>query len=117
MANHNETGFLGETLAQQYFTQNGYTLLHQNWRYRHWEVDLIASKNDILHFIEIKTRKTRQFGFPEESVDKKKIQYLKNAAREFLHQNPQWQKIQFDILSIFITKNKLADYFLIEDIN
>ena len=116
MAVHNTTGSFGEGLAANYFTQNGYILLHQNWRHSHWEVDIIAHKSGVLHFIEVKTRRTKQFGHPEEAVTKKKIRYLINASEEYLYQFPQWKRIQFDILSITILKNEPAEYFLIEDV-
>jgi putative endonuclease len=116
MAQHNVTGNTGEALAINYFTNLGYTLLHQNWRHSHWEVDVIASKQNVLHFIEVKTRKTKKFGLPEESVSKKKIQNLINAAEEYLYQHPQWKRIQFDVLAITIIKNEPVEYFLIEDV-
>jgi putative endonuclease len=49
-------------------------------------------------------------------VGKKKIQNLINAAEEYLYLNPQWKRIQFDILSILILKNEPVEYFLIEDV-
>lgn len=116
MAQHNNTGSLGEALAATYLQQNGYTLLHQNWRHGHWEVDIIASRNYILHFIEVKTRRTKKFGHPEESVSKKKIQNLINASAEYLHLHTQWQRIQFNVLAITILKNEPPEYFLIEDV-
>ncbi len=116
MAEHNKTGSFGEGLAAAYLQQNGFELLHQNWRHGHWEVDIIATKNNVLHFTEVKTRRTKKFGHPEESVSKKKIQNLINASEEYLHQHPQWQRIQFNILSITILKNQPAEYFLIEDV-
>ncbi|MBK7883751.1 MAG: YraN family protein [Chitinophagaceae bacterium] len=117
MAHHNQTGIDGEQLAAVYFTKKDYTLLYQNWRHSRWEVDIIASKDNILHFIEVKTRRSKNFGLPEDHVDRKKIENLVNAAREFLYQNPQWERIQFDILSISIIKNEPIEYFLIEDIS
>ncbi len=116
MAAHNNTGTLGEELAANYLQQNGFELLHQNWRHVHWEVDIIASRTGVLHFIEVKTRRTKKFGHPEESVSKKKIQNLIGASEEYLYQHPQWQRIQFDILAITILKNEPAEYFLIEDV-
>ena len=115
MAKHNETGKAGEAFAVEYFIKQGYEILHRNWRHKRLEVDIIASRNGMLHFIEVKTKTTLKFGYPEESVDKKKIRDLINASEEFLFQNPQWQRIQFDILSIQIKKNGVAEYFLIED--
>ncbi len=116
MASHNQTGLTGEVMAVKHLTEKGYDVLHQNWRHSHWEVDIIATKDDVLHFIEVKTRRTRKFGHPEEAVSKKKIQNLINAAEEYLFQNQQWKRIQFDILSITILKNEPVEYFLIEDV-
>ena len=116
MAEHNLTGSTGEDLAAAYLTENGYNILHRNWRHARWEVDIIAEKDTILHFVEVKTRRTGKFGHPEENVNKKKIQNLINAAEEYLYQQPQWKRIQFDILSITILKHEPVEYFLIEDI-
>lgn len=116
MAKHNETGSFGELLANTFFIEKGYTVLHQNWRYARWEVDIIASKENVLHFIEVKTKTTKSFGNPEEKVGKKKIQNLVNAAEEYLHLHPQWKRIQFNILAITMLKNEPVEYFLIEDV-
>jgi len=116
MANHNTTGTTGEAMAADHLTIKGFTLLHKNWRHSHWEVDIIASRDNVLHFIEVKTRRTKQFGHPEEAVSKKKIRYLMNAAEVYLYQFPQWQRIQFDILSITILKGQAVEYFFIEDV-
>jgi len=116
MAQHNLTGNTGEALAAAYLIENGYIILHQNWRHSRWEVDIISQKDSILHFVEVKTRRTRNFGHPEENVDKKKIQNLINASEEYLYQQPQWKRIQFDILSITILKDEPVEYFLIEDV-
>ena len=116
MAQHNLTGNTGEALAVEYLSEQGYKIMHQNWRHSHWEVDIIAEKDGILHFIEVKTRLTKKFGHPEDGVDKKKIQNLINAAEEYLYQNPQWIRIQFNILSISIPEGEPVEYFLIEDV-
>lgn len=116
MAKHNDTGKEGESLGAAYLLEKGFAILYRNWRYRHWEVDAIAHKENVLHFFEIKTRRTRQFGFPEDNVDNKKIKNLINAAEEYLYRNPQWKRIQFNILSISILKDEPVEYFLIEDV-
>ncbi|MES2431812.1 MAG: YraN family protein [Bacteroidota bacterium] len=117
MAHHNLTGQLGEKLAVDYFTKNNFEILHTNWRHSRWEVDIIASKANKLHFVEVKTRRTKNFGNPEEKVGKKKIQNLLNAAEEYLFLHPEWKMIQFDILAITITKTDPVEYFFIEDIS
>ncbi|MEO8769047.1 MAG: YraN family protein [Ferruginibacter sp.] len=116
MAAHNEKGKLGEQLAVDYFSNLGYEIMYQNWRHRHWEVDIIASKKNMLHFIEVKCRSSAQYGFPEEAVSLKKIKHLIDASAEFLFQFPQWKRIQFDVLSIHFLRNGEAEYFLIEDV-
>lgn len=116
MAHHNLTGHLGEEMAVKYLLVNGYTILHRNWKHKNWETDIIASKNNKLHFIEVKTRRTTTFGHPEEDVSKKKVKNLMGAAEEFLLLYPNWKLIQFDILSITMEKNKQPEFFLIEDV-
>ncbi len=115
MARHNETGKLGEELAQQYLVDAGYAILETNWRHRRNEVDIIATKNNMLHFIEVKCRRSSTFGHPEESVTKAKIKNMIDASEEYLYINPNFQRIQFDVLAITIVTEKI-EYFLIEDV-
>jgi putative endonuclease len=115
MAKHNQTGKDGEVLALAWLTQNGYHVMHQNWRHGNWEVDFIASRNGRLHIIEVKTRTSSKFGYPEENMGPKKMQFLINAAEQYLYIDPQWQQLQFDILSITINATEV-EYFLIEDV-
>ena len=117
MAHHNITGKVGEQMALGYLLQKGFVILHQNWRHSHWEVDVIASLDGILHFIEVKTRRTKKFGYPEEDVSRKKVTNLINASEEFLYAHPEWKRIQFDILSINLLKNEPAEFFFIEDVH
>lgn len=90
-------------------------MLHRNWRYRHWEIDIIAEKNSLLHFIEVKTRTSLLYGYPEQNITPRKMKYLMNAAAEFLYIYPQWKRIQFDALSV-VLEGKKATFFFIEDI-
>ena len=116
MAFHNLTGKIGEDLAAIWFEEKGYTILHKNWRHKNLEVDIIATNKKILHFIEVKAVTTLKFGNPEDKVSEKKIRNLINASEEYLFKNPQWQRIQFDVLSITMIKNSAVEYFLIEDV-
>ena len=116
MAGNLYTGNSGESLAVEYFLEKGYAILYRNWRYKRLEVDIIASRNGMLHFIEVKTRTSTKFGYPEENVSAKKIRFLIDASAEFLYLYPQWQRIQFDVLSIIIKSGADAEYFLIEDV-
>lgn len=114
MAEHIQNGKLGEELAALYLVRSGYLILHQNWRHKHWEIDLIAVKHRVLHVVEVKTKQTVRHGFPEEAVTKSKFRFIQSAAEEFLFQNPQWERVQFDVLSIVL--NPSPAYFLLEDV-
>ena len=117
MASHNEFGKEAERLAQGYLAKKGYEILFTNWRYSHYEIDIIAIKENVLHFIEVKARRSSIFGYPEDNVNKQKFQRLVLAGTEFLLQHPAYKQVQYDILSIIIEKAKATEYFLVEDIN
>ena len=116
MATHNQVGKTGEELAAAFLQQNGYEILHRNWRHSYYEIDIVAKKGKKLHFIEVKTRSSALYGHPEESVSKRKFKFLKNAAHEYLQQNPGNPWIQYDVLSITFRKNEGPEYFLLEDV-
>ncbi|MBG9375117.1 YraN family protein [Panacibacter sp. DH6] len=110
------TGNKGEDLAAAWILEKGYEILHRNWRFKQWEVDIIAAKENRLHFFEIKTRTSALYGHPEESIGKTKMKSLLRAAQEYLYLNPQWKFVQFDVLSITMLKARPVEYFLIEDV-
>ena len=117
MLNWNKTtGNKGEELAVNYLSEKGYSIVERNWRFRYAEVDIIASKNNRLHFFEIKTRTSDRFGKPEESMSHKKMNMLKTAAEEYQYKNPQWKYVQFDVLAITLQNDIATEYFLIEDV-
>jgi len=116
MARHNEVGKAGENMAAIWLKEHGYEILHRNWRWDHYEIDIIAIKGDVLSIIEVKTRMESEFGNPEDSVTKSKFRMLKSAAMRYLHQHPGYSWIQFDILAITILHNGEIEYFLLEDV-
>lgn len=115
MALHNELGRKGEQLAEKYLSKLGYTIMFRNWRHLRYEIDVIAEKNGVIHFIEVKTRRTASFGLPEEAVNRNKLRSIIDAGESFQQLHPHCKRIQFDVLSISIINNK-AKYFLIQDV-
>lgn len=116
MAAHNQVGKNGEDLAAAFLERNGYEILHKNWRFAYYEIDIIAKKGKKLHFVEVKTLSSAHFGHPEQSVTKKKFKFLQKAADEYLHKNPGFKWIQYDIVSITFRKDGPPEYFLLEDV-
>jgi putative endonuclease len=116
MAQHNDFGKEGEALALEYLRKNDFEVLHCNWRHLKYEIDVIAKKQEKLHIVEVKSRHYFPGAFPEESVTKKKFNFLKKAAEEFLYQHPEYRHIQFNILSITYFRDKEPELFFIEDV-
>lgn len=116
MASHLDIGREGEKLAEVYLTDRGYTMLHRNWRYGRYELDLVATKDDRLRFVEVKFRSCNQFGSPEDAVTKKKIKSLLQAIEQFLFLYPQYNDFRLDVLSITQHTPDDVEYYLIEDV-
>lgn len=114
--NNQYKGTLGENIATNYLVENGFVILERNWRYKHCEVDIICQKNNILHFVEVKTRFSNQFGNPEESINEKKMNALKKAAEEYLSQNQKWNFLQFDVIAIKLNGAKIEEIYFIGDV-
>jgi putative endonuclease len=115
--NHNkDTGNRGENIAAEYLLTQNYSIMERNWRFRHWEVDIIASKGKKLHFVEVKTRTNEKFGKPEESIGRKKMDCLKNAAAKYVFLHSGWKYIQFDVLAITLNEEEVKEIFMIEDV-
>lgn len=116
MAEHNKLGQAAEELAVKWLIENGYEVLHRNWRYKQYEIDIIAGKNNFLHIFEIKARNFSPVGYPEDNVGRKKFKNLQRAADEYLFQHPGYPWIQYNILAITLLDDGGAEFFLLQDI-
>ena len=106
----------GENLAVTYLESLGFHIVARNWRFKYVEIDIIAYRKNILHFIEVKTRTSSAFGHPEEAVAKKKMEQMKMGAEEYQYRNPQWKYVQFDVLGIRLFINGKIEYWFNEDV-
>jgi putative endonuclease len=95
-----QKGREAEMMAAQFLQNLGYTILLQNYRYKRGEIDLIASFDNTIIFVEVKSRKNNDFGFPEESVSNKKADLIHQTADNYLISNNLTQNIRFDIIAI-----------------
>jgi putative endonuclease len=77
-------GKWGESLAADYLSQRGYTLLERNVRTPYGELDLVMRQAGGTVFVEVKTRATPAYGLPEQSITPRKQEHLLNAARAYL---------------------------------
>lgn len=97
-------GDRGEELACGLLVNKGYSLIERNFACRTGEIDIIASKGSFLAFVEVKTRKRTDFGYPCEAVDGKKKDRLIRTAQFYLKTHPWLDVMQprMDIVEIMI---------------
>jgi len=105
MASHNELGKEGEKLAVKYLSNLGYEILETNFRFKRDEVDIIASKNDFIVFVEVKTRANNFLGEPEEAVSVSKQKRIIKVANHYLIENDLDNEGRFDIIGIILNQN------------
>lgn len=76
-------GILGENLAKDFLKKRGYRILESNYRCREGEIDIIARHRDSLVFIEVRTKRSLEFGSPEESITPTKMERLRAVAAHY----------------------------------
>ncbi len=109
-------GERGEALAWNFLRKEGYAILEKNYRTRFGEIDVIARKQDVVVFLEVKTRRDHTFGPPQESVDWKKRQKLSRTAEAYLQaKGLENRPARFDILSITWDGSHEPHFSLLED--
>jgi putative endonuclease len=112
MAEHNELGKFGESLAVEHLQKNGYEIRETNWVFQKAEIDIIAIKENILAVIEVKTRSGIDFGLPQDFVSQKKIRLLVKAVDEYVISQNLEIEVRFDIIAIQKDGNKyLIEHF------
>jgi len=112
-----ELGQWGEDIACHYLEKKGYKIIARRFRYRRAEIDIIARKGSILVFIEVKTRRHDEFGYPEEAVRKVKKERLREAALGFLSEKKERiSECRFDILSVLLKSQREYEITHFEDV-
>lgn len=109
MDNRRNIGIVGENIATNYLLENGYAILERNFRSKTGEIDIIAQKNQIIVFVEVKSRNNNKYGFPYESVDYRKQQKIIRTAQSYINFKGLTDcQYRFDIVEVFLkTKNKV----------
>ena len=106
MAEHIDFGKQGEEIAVNYLIEKGYEILERNWRNRHKEIDIIAKDGKELVIVEVKTRKSNNYGEPDLAVNKQKQRLLISAANAYIFRNNMDLNTRFDIISIVFNNEK-----------
>lgn len=108
MYTNQELGQLGEKLAKKFLEERDYKIICQNFKSRQGEIDIIAKdKDQIMVFVEVKTRTSLEFGNPSEAVNSIKKEHILKTAKYFLYSNNIKEAgIRFDVIEVFIYKGR-----------
>lgn len=95
-------GLGGESIALFYLEERGFRLIERNWNCRLGEIDLIVERSGETRFIEVKLRRTMEFGYPESSITRTKLRHLSRAIECWLNAqlNPP-SRYQVDAIAIY----------------
>jgi putative endonuclease len=98
-------GRKGEDLAHRYLQKAGYAVVARNYRAgADSEIDIVARKNDLVVFVEVKSRRTAEYGAPERAIDSKKHKNIMRGARAFTTRGAlDWSQVRFDVISVVFT--------------
>lgn len=94
-------GQAGEDLACAFLIRQGWRVVDRNVRTREGEIDLIAARDDVLAFVEVKTRRSRAFGPPAEAVTYRKAARIRRLAAAWLaHNDAGARTVRFDVIDV-----------------
>lgn len=99
-SHNSKIGKLGEDLATDFLKENGYKVIDRNFYTRYGEIDLIAQRGDEILFVEVKTRSSDKYGYPEQAVDYRKIKHLLLAIKIYFKVNNLSSFWRLDIISV-----------------
>ena len=118
MAAHNELGKWGEDLAVAFLQRQGYTIIERDWKSGRRDIDIIAKdETGTIVFVEVKTRRNRLFGEPEEAIDYRKMQSLQQAINHYIKFRRLNGNVRFDIISIVGTIGTEPEINHIKDVS
>jgi len=107
-------GNAGEEMAAKFLRDKGYTIIDQNNSTKFGELDIVATKNDVLVFVEVKFKQTEDYGTPEEMIGKRKLIQIRRTAEMYLLANPdiakKFGKYQIDAICIVEDAGRISHH-------
>lgn len=104
--NNREKGLLGENMASEFLSKKGYRIIDRNYRTKIGEIDIVAKKDNILVFVEVKTRANTNYGFPYEAVNRKKLNRIVRTSFIYMKENKYvGYQMRYDIIEVFLSNS------------
>ncbi len=98
-------GQWGEKVAAHHLEAKGYTIIERNWRCQQGEIDLVAQTGETLIFVEVKTRRGREMGLPEEALTPHKSRKLLQLGQLYLAENELDVDWRIDLVAVELEKS------------
>jgi len=109
MQNKDQIWKIGEEMAKEYLEDKGYQIIEQNYRTKYSEIDIVVKKDNILIFVEVRTKKSGDFVSPEESINQKKLKKLYWNAEAYVSAK-KWQgQYRVDAVCIILDHNNMIE--------
>ena len=105
-------GDKGESISANFLIEKGYQIAGRNVRIGRAEIDIIAKINEMIVFVEVKTRTTDYHGYPEDFVDDRKQKMIENAAQDYMEIHKLENELRFDIVSVVMNDQKTRIYHI-----
>ncbi len=96
----------GESRASHFLQTHGFEIIDRNWKTRYCEIDIIAKQNEVVYFVEVKTRKTDTYGTGLDYITPKKLEQMRFAAEMWVQAN-KWQG-DYQLAAIGITGDDIS---------
>lgn len=111
-----DTGRYGEQVATDYLRRNGFLICDTNWRHGRYEIDIVAQKSGIVHFVEVKTRRAGALTTPEQALTQSKLKAMRLAAASYLSQRRVMGEVEFDLLAVEIFPDATCDVRFVRNV-
>lgn len=115
MTERQQRGAIGEQAAVDYLRQQGFMIVERNWRVGKSEVDIIASRYDELHFVEVKTRKFGTMTAPEDALTEQKARAMRRAASAYMAQHSCMLEPRFSLVAIEMIGERVESLRFVQD--
>ncbi|MBE6212886.1 MAG: YraN family protein [Rikenellaceae bacterium] len=115
MTERQQRGAIGEQAAVDYLRQNGFMIIERNWRVGKSEIDIIASRYDELHFVEVKTRKFGTMTAPEDALTEQKARAMRRAASAYMAQHSCMLEPRFSLVAIEMIGERVESLRFVQD--
>lgn len=101
-----KAGMAAEEKAASWLKEQGYRIIDRNFNVRRGEVDIVAANNEVLAFVEVRSRSSSSHGSPEETISPAKIKRIITASRYWLVKNGDFGlDIRFDVIALDYSDN------------